>query len=137
MSATADDKKTDKAKITKALEDYVLSWYLGDAGKIESALDKKLRKIGWSKSSKTDFRGPHHMNFEQAKDFAPKWYKTTKIGKDGHLKIKIFEIVDKVATAKVEAYWGFDYVHLAKNEDGSWKIYNVIWQSWPDGKNKE
>ena len=34
--------------------------------------------------------------------------------------------------ARLDAEWGIDFFHLAK-VDGTWKIMNVIWQSYPAG----
>ena len=45
-------------------------------------------------------------------------------------KITVFEVLDKIATAKVEAKWGIDYFHLAKIND-KWMIVNVLWQDYP------
>jgi hypothetical protein len=32
-----------------------------------------------------------------------------------------------IATVKLEAAWGIDYIHLTRNS-GQWMIINVIWE---------
>jgi hypothetical protein len=39
-------------------------------------------------------------------------------------------VLDQTASAKLEAWWGIDHVHLAKF-DGKWMIVNVAWQTFP------
>ena len=50
--------------------------------------------------------------------------------KDAPKEVVIFDMTDQIATAKLTAWWGIDYMHLAKY-DGKWKIVNVLWQTHP------
>jgi hypothetical protein len=46
-------------------------------------------------------------------------------------------VLDQTATARLEAYWGVDYMHLARYE-GKWKIVQVLWQAYPkDGSSTD
>ena len=45
-------------------------------------------------------------------------------------KVEIFDILDQTASAKLTAWWGTDYLLLAKY-DGRWMIPMVLWQSPP------
>jgi hypothetical protein len=45
-------------------------------------------------------------------------------------EVVVGEVNDQTATAKVVAWWGIDYLQLAKF-NGKWMIVNVIWQSPP------
>jgi hypothetical protein len=45
-------------------------------------------------------------------------------------RVDIYEVVDQTASAKVTAFWGIDYMHLAKY-DGRWQIINIVWQAHP------
>jgi hypothetical protein len=49
---------------------------------------------------------------------------------DAKHSVEIFEVLDQTASAKLTAFWGIDYMHLAKY-DGEWKIVQVLWQSAP------
>jgi len=130
--AVADDRED----VTNTIKDYVLGFYEGNTERLDRALHPKLRKIGWYRQGTGPYGGPYSMTKDSAKEFAPRFAASDdNKGPEGHMKIKVFEVMDKVASAKVEATWGFDYVHLVK-EEGSWKIMNVIWQSYPDGVEK-
>jgi hypothetical protein len=45
-------------------------------------------------------------------------------------EIRILDLLDQTASAKLIAHWGVDYFHLAKY-DGRWMIVNVLWQTPP------
>ena len=44
--------------------------------------------------------------------------------------IAIYDVQDQTASAKLTAWWGTDYLLLAK-ENGRWMITHVLWQSPP------
>ena len=44
--------------------------------------------------------------------------------------IVIFDVLDQTASAKLTAFWGVDYLLLAKY-DGTWMITHVLWQTPP------
>lgn len=50
----------------------------------------------------------------------PKWPK----------QIDLLDVADQTASAKLTAWWGIDYLHLATH-DGCWIIVHVLWQSPP------
>jgi hypothetical protein len=45
-------------------------------------------------------------------------------------KVEVLDYLDQTATAKVTAWWGTDYVLLARIND-RWMITHVLWQSPP------
>ena len=49
---------------------------------------------------------------------------------DAPKEVVLLEVLDQTAAAKVIAWWGTDYLHLAKYE-GQWKIIHVLWQTPP------
>lgn len=44
------------------------------------------------------------------------------------IDIEIFDIDKRAASVKLTADDWIDYMHLYKNEEGQWKILNVLWQ---------
>lgn len=42
----------------------------------------------------------------------------------------LFDVQDQTASAKLTAWWGTDYLLLAR-EQGRWVILQVLWQSPP------
>ena len=51
-------------------------------------------------------------------------------GPDAPKAVEVLDMRDQTAVAKVTAFWGTDYLLLAKYE-GNWKIRHVIWQTDP------
>jgi hypothetical protein len=49
---------------------------------------------------------------------------------DAPKEITIFDVQEQIASAKLTAWWGTDYMHLAKY-DGRWMIVNGFWQAYP------
>jgi hypothetical protein len=48
-------------------------------------------------------------------------------------EIEILDVADQTAAAKLTAWWGIDYLQLARY-DGRWMIVHVLWQSPPRSK---
>ncbi len=120
----------DEAAVRQVAMNYLLGFYYGKTELLEQALSPELKKLGWGTRRRDGNRsGPYHMSRERALQYEH----GEELSESAHRKVIVFEVLDKVASVKVEAVWGIDYMHLAKN-DGKWQIYNVIWQSWPDGK---
>lgn len=130
----ADD---DTAAIEAAALDYILGFYQGDTSRLDRALSPELKKLGWGRrAAEGPYQGPFYMTRDSAIEFAPGYAEGEQLAADAHRSIKILDQLDKIAVVKIEAVWGIDYMHLAKNE-GKWQIFNVIWQTWPDGKERK
>lgn len=129
------DDETDAIKATAL--DYVLGFYQGDTARLDRALSTELKKLGFGRrAAEGPYQGPFYMTKESALEFAPGYAKDENLPADAHQKITVLDQLDKIASVRVEAVWGIDYMQMAKI-DGSWKIYNVIWQTWPDGKERK
>lgn len=127
----------DAAAIEAAAMDYILGFYQGDPDRLERALSPELKKLGWGRrAAEGPYQGPWYMTKESAKEFAPGYAESEQLPADTYRKVEILDQLDKIASVRIEAVWGIDYMHMAKI-DGDWKIYNVIWQTWPDGKERK
>src|SRR5688572_7520955 len=122
MAQQTSDEKAIRATILN----YVESFYNADTAKVYASVHPELAKRGDFKKD-NEYR-ELKMTFKQMNYWAARWNKTNPVPKDAPKEITIFEIKDKIATAKVRAMWGTDYFHLVK-QDGVWKIVNVLWQS--------
>jgi hypothetical protein len=123
----------DSAAVTRALLDYLEGFYEGDSTKMLRSIRPEVYKYGFYRAQdSTSYRG---MQMQ--------W--TGFLGVARHVKegrrrtpanapkeVRIFEVQDQTAAGKVTAYWGTDYLLLAKY-DGRWMISHVIWQSPPPG----
>lgn len=135
FSIQTNAQKSDKELVTQACKNYIEGFYKGDKTKLKAALSPTLHKFGFWKSSKTKEYGKKiPMTYEGAMKFAENVITKKNYAKKGSPKVvQILDIMDKIATVKVTAYWGTDYMFLAKQDNGSWMIEQVIWQ----GPNKK
>lgn len=132
-SVQADD---DAAAIEATALDYILGFYEGDTERLARALSPELKKLGFGRrAAEGPYQGPFYMTKDSALEFAPGYAAEEQLPADTHRKVTILDRLDKIASVRIEAVWGIDYMQMAKTEAG-WKIYNVIWQTWPDGKER-
>ena len=81
-------------------------------------------------SGSTDYEG-EAMTFPEMLDYArqvkePGSHPSATAPKEVH----VLEVLEQTAAVRVTAWWGSDYLHLAKY-DGRWKIIHVLWQTAP------
>lgn len=70
------------------------------------------------------------MTFAEMVDLSKHYNADGRMPKDAPKEIIIFDVQEQIASAKLTAWWGIDYMHLAKY-DGRWMIVNVFWQTHP------
>ena len=118
-----------KAKVERACLDYIEGFYEGDTSKLIRAFKPSLYKFGYWKNDKTGQYDPDgQMTYRQALDYAKKVFEKKNFPKAGApKKVEVLDIMNTVAAAKVTAWWGIDYILLAK-QDGEWKIEQVLWE---------
>jgi len=121
QAQTTDDEKA----IRQAILNYVESFYNADTAKVYASVHPELAKRGYYKRDNAYREAT--MSFNQMVSLASRWNKSNPIPADAPKEITLFEVKDKIASAKLKATWGTDYFHLAKI-DGTWKIINVMWQ---------
>ncbi len=118
-----------KEQIEKASLDYIEGFYEGDTVKLIRSLKHSLYKYGYWKNKTTSNYDPDgQMTFTQALDYAKKVMEKKSFAKpDAPKKIEVLDIMNTIAAAKVTAWWGVDYILLAK-QDGKWMIEQVLWE---------
>lgn len=119
----------EKAAVEKAVVNYVNAFYEADTTKAYESIARDLAKRGYY-TSKEGAVVEAKMSFEQLVKLAQRWKASQNITPQTPRNVTVFEILDKIASAKVEAKWGIDYFHLAK-VNGTWTIINVLWQEHP------
>ena len=122
----------EKEKVARACLNYIEGFYEGDTAKLIAALKPSLHKIGYWKNKTTgvyDFDG--QMTYRGAMDYA-KDVKTKKnfAKPDAPKKVEVLDVGNTIASAKVTAWWGIDYVLLSK-QGGKWIIEQVLWEGPP------
>ncbi len=131
FSVSGLQAQTEELKVTAAILNYVEALYEVKPELIKESVHPDLNKIGYYRPADADdYQEGSPMTYDQLYNLAAKWNAKGNLPEDAPKAIKIFEVQDKTATAKLTAQWGTDYFHLAKL-DGKWMIINVIWQSPP------
>jgi hypothetical protein len=124
----------EKEKVERACLNYIEGFYEGDTAKLIAALKPSLYKIGYWKNKNTgvyDFDG--QMTYREALDYAKNVMTKKNFAKaDAPKKVEVLDIGNIIASAKVTAWWGIDYVLLSK-QDNKWIIEQVLWEG-PPGK---
>ena len=115
--------------VEKASMSYIEGFYEGDAEKLKSCLIPELNKYGfWKKKGAATYSDAGSMSFEQALAYANNVKKKKDFAKPGSpKKVEVLEVSHKIAITKVTAWWGVDYMMLAKN-DGKWMIRQILWE---------
>ena len=121
----------DTAGVRRAVQDYLEGFYEGDSTKLVRSVRPDVYKYGFSRHrDSTAYRGMQmtwtgfhrYANGVKARGTQPP--------ATAPRKIEIFDVLDQTASAKLTAWWGTDYLLLARY-DGRWMITHVLWQSPP------
>ena len=123
------DMEKEKAAILKASLDYIEGWYSGDPARMDRALSPDLTKKGVRKERKTG-----QTIFSYATKNSMVAYTTAGYGKSvpkdkWGIKVKVLDIYADIAMVKALSVQFMDYLQLAKDHNGQWKIVNVLWTS--------
>jgi hypothetical protein len=123
--------RNDREAVRLAVEDYVEGFYQGDSTRLARSVWDHVAKYGFNRpDTATTYRGMG-MGY-------PGFFRYAAGVRAGHggpppharKRIEIFDVQDQTASAKLTAWWGTDYLLLAK-ENGRWMITHVLWQSPP------
>ena len=119
----------NRPMIERACLDYIEGFYEGDTTKLIRSLKPALYKFGYWQDKKTGKYGPDgHMTWREALDYAKRVSEKMNFAKPGSpKKVEVLDIMNTIAAAKVTAWWGVDYILLAKQND-VWMIEQVLWE---------
>ena len=124
--------RADSAAVRQASLDYLDGFYEGDSTKHVRAIRPEVYKYGFGRGrDATQYNPGQQMTWPQFHAFSnrvkasgkapdPKWPK----------QVALLDVLDQTAATKVTAWWGTDYLLMAKF-DGRWMITHVLWQSPP------
>ena len=122
----------EKQKVERACLNYIEGFYEGDTTKLIASLKPSLHKLGYWKNKNTgvyDFDG--QMTYREALDYAKNVLAKKNFAKsDSPKKVEVLDIGTTIASAKVTALWGIDYILLSKQGD-KWVIEQVLWEGPP------
>jgi hypothetical protein len=125
---------SDSAKIRAAAMNYIEGFYEGDSTKLIRSVRPEVYKYGFSRPpDSTSYRGMQmtwagFMSYARGVKQNNRQQPATAVR-----KVQLLDVLDQTAAAKVTAFWGTDYLLLAKFGD-EWMITHVSWQSPPPRK---
>ena len=118
----------DQSAVKRAALDYVEGFYEGDTVKLTRSIWKEVHKFGYWQNKPGEAYAPEAMPWaEIIKYGVDAKAGTHKTPPDAPKEVTIFEVQDQTASAKVTAWWGTDYLLLAK-QNGRWMITHILWQ---------
>lgn len=129
LAAASLTTASEREAVEKASRSYLEGFYEGDADKLSMSLDPSLLKHGfWKKTGSDTYEVDDAMTFDQALAYARDVKERKRFAKpDAPRKVEVLGVSDKIAITKVTAWWGVDYLMLAKDA-GRWMIRQVLWE---------
>jgi hypothetical protein len=119
----------DRAGVTRAALDYLEGFYEGDTAKLVRSVRPEVYKYGfdWLQAEKR-YAG-EQMTWSEILGYARRFKERGRTTPPtAPKKVELLDMLDQTASAKVTAWWGTDYLLLARF-DGRWMITHVLWQS--------
>jgi hypothetical protein len=125
----ATEPTGDREAVRLAVLDYVEGFYEGDSTRLVRSVAPTVAKYGYAR--RVDAYVGMPMPYAGFMAFARGVQEGRNRPPEGAPKeITLFEVQDQTASAKLVAWWGTDYLLLAR-QDGRWLITHVLWQSPP------
>jgi hypothetical protein len=120
----------DREAVRQAALDYVEGIYEVAPQRIEHSVHPDLVKRGFYVKKGETVYSFSPMTFNELVSLSKTYNKSGKLPKTAPKEIVVLDVLDQMASVKLTAVWGVDYMHLAKF-DGKWMIINILWQSPP------
>jgi len=120
---------TDREAVRRAVLDYVEGFYEGDTTKLARSVAPSVYKYGYAR------RGDSYDGMQMPYAGFMSFAEGVREGRNrppanAPKDIILYDVQDQTANARLTAWWGIDYLLLAK-QNGRWLITHVMWQSPP------
>ena len=128
-AADAALAQTDRDAVRSAVRDYADALYRADPALVDRSVSRSLVKVGVFPGEGGPRRG-EPMTFAALRELAATWNADGRRVASGAApaRIVVTDVLDRTASARLEAVWGVDHVHLAREADGAWRIVHILWQ---------
>ena len=121
----------DRAGVERAALDYVEGFYEGDSLKLARSVRPEVAKFGFYHARGDTAYRSEAMTYPEFFAYARQVRQNHRQrGPEVPRSVTVLDVLDQTAAAKVTAWWGTDYLHLARY-DGRWMIVHVLWQDAP------
>ena len=127
---TAKAQSEDNTSLVKkACLNYIEGFYEGSPEKLQQAIRPNLDKFGYTKKpGSTSYQPYAQMTYEKAIAYAKRVAQMDPNPYNGAIKkVEVLDVMEHIASAKITAKWGTDYLLLSKDK-GVWRIEKIIWQ---------
>ena len=121
----------EEQAIKMAATDYLDAFYFGDTVKLKRSISPSVIKYGYFRAkTQTTYQG-EPMSYQDMINYTL----SVKKKNNADLAVKfikevlVLDVQSQTACVKVKAWWGTDYLLLAKIND-RWMITHVLWQSY-------
>lgn len=123
-----DQSSSDLAAIRRAALDYMQGWYEADAERMGRSLHPELAKRAILPDPQTGQPRFHHVNQQQmvSKTKQGGGSEDVPVEKRSY-SVAILDVYGDIASVRATSFEYVDYLHLARSDDGSWLIVNVLW----------
>ena len=128
--------QSDRDAVAGAVTDYIDAFYYGDSMKQHRSISPNVQKWGyWRHKDSANYSNGEAMSWQAITDYVARVKaRNNPAAADKFVKkVEVLDVQDKTASAKCTAWWGTDYLLLAKM-NGRWMITHVLWQSPPPQK---
>jgi len=123
----------DEAGVRRAALDYLEGFYEGDDDKLRRSIHPEVSKFGFARPDPSQAYRGIPMSYEQMFEFAAGVREGRGVPPAGAPKeVLPLDVRDQTAVVRVVAWWGQDYLQMAKYDD-RWMIVHVLWQSLDGG----
>ena len=133
LIASACFAQSDRDAVALAVTDYIDAFYYGDSMKMLRSISPDVVKYGYYRQKDSaNYSGGEAMTWQQITSYVSRVKaRNNPAAADKYVKkVEVLDVQDKTAAAKCTAWWGTDYLLLAKL-NGKWTITHVLWQSPP------
>ncbi len=130
FSETSSGQNADRQSVINVARAYIEAMYESDAGKMEKILHADVIKKGYYwKGKDQQFSEMTSITKLQIIQITRDWNKGEWLPESAPKDISMLDIQDQIASVKVTAYWGIDYLHISRIR-GEWLIIQILSQNW-------
>lgn len=115
------------AEVRAAVHDYVDALYLAEPQRIVRSVSLDLSKVGVSYDATGALRWST-MSFDQLVSLAERYNAGGASMAQEPREVEVLALESRIASARLTARWGVDYLLLNKDDDGRWRIRHVLWE---------
>lgn len=124
-----EQRAADRAALEGAARDYLEAFYEAAPERLERSVDAGLVKYGYWRAEPSEPWMPLAHDSTGLREMAAGWNAKGWLAADAPRGIEVLDTLDKIAALRLTAWWGVDTLLCVRQDDGTWRIRSVLWQS--------